>query len=826
MLKIICDRKLSGLEGFAKITPGIFLELPTSPELTTHQQASLLNQSLATISPYLTQFFYADEHWTSRPSLSAHSALTLGPSNKGIIELVGPKDSTRSLTALLKTQLHTDVASLVHDIELRTTGRNNYAANHTNLQIATIHTNFAKVLEIRDDDDGYIAKRMNTLNIEVPECSLFKHLCADSHDAIAITAGLQLNGYDPFNLNFADILDDLKRSPLKLSAIEASNAIRALKRYEIEFLGNSEFRNNCIASTTSLFFERWQDHSAEFAIHWAQDRIGGLKRLAYSGDIRYLRDGDAWACKMIDQANGVPFPKVFESVSRSFPAAIHGLLPERLNEDMKRLQDNVRNEALLKKKPYTVGDLYFHHSDAPVMPKTSMTKIESSLNDISNSLIFRPDFNEFPTDKGVVAITQFCDLQDQHDHISVAGYQAKSGATIAVKGGKTVLKPATHSSMTHLIKFPMTDSDKQGMVYAELFGMLLATACGVKTAPFRCLHTDQRDVVSLHPGAGSSVYVGEPCYITEMFDRPQKNEDFRCISEDFLSASKLENKYRPQTVVNSSTGKVITQPFPPLLPNGARRIESVAELHHTVKILADVVDARCSSAEHQKRRLFRQLVVNTIVGNGDAHLKNFTLLHKVTEDHATVELSPAYDIVATRALNPRFFNTPGVCLLGDSYCPTKEAMIDDAVNHMGLSAKDAELILNDVVLRAQGFLATMRTQKSICEMFTNTKLGEDLLTRAETYALHQCLALFENKRVMNEEAVFSEMYPSATYLPVLSNVTDSKDSVSMDDVDFLIGTFGIDGLNTLVTNTKIAVQTPDNSQEETKSHESAFELKM
>jgi serine/threonine-protein kinase HipA len=41
----------------------------------------------------------------------------------------------------------------------------------------------------------------------------------------------------------------------------------------------------------------------------------------------------------------------------------------------------------------------------------------------------------------------------------------------------------------------------------------------------------------------------------------------------------------------------------------------------------------------------RRLLVNILLANGDAHLKNWSLLYK---DQITPELSPAYDIVTTR----------------------------------------------------------------------------------------------------------------------------------------------------------------------------------
>ncbi|MGO3740291.1 MAG: type II toxin-antitoxin system HipA family toxin [Marinomonas foliarum] len=44
------------------------------------------------------------------------------------------------------------------------------------------------------------------------------------------------------------------------------------------------------------------------------------------------------------------------------------------------------------------------------------------------------------------------------------------------------------------------------------------------------------------------------------------------------------------------------------------------------------------------QQLARRLLVNTLLANGDAHLKNWSLLYS---DQAPPKLSPAYDIVTT-----------------------------------------------------------------------------------------------------------------------------------------------------------------------------------
>ena len=47
----------------------------------------------------------------------------------------------------------------------------------------------------------------------------------------------------------------------------------------------------------------------------------------------------------------------------------------------------------------------------------------------------------------------------------------------------------------------------------------------------------------------------------------------------------------------------------------------------------------------------RMVAYSCTVGNGDAHLKNFSVLYRHAEDQ--VELRPAYDIVSTMPYSPR-----------------------------------------------------------------------------------------------------------------------------------------------------------------------------
>ncbi len=99
---------------------------------------------------------------------------------------------------------------------------------------------------------------------------------------------------------------------------------------------------------------------------------------------------------------------------------------------------------------------------------------------------------------------------------------------------------------------------------------------------------------------------GSLTYFIRRFDRPKKGQKF--ATEDFtqLLGYKRETKY------NASMEKLI-----------------------------DVVEQFCTFPMLEKAKLLRLVLFNFLVGNEDAHLKNFTLITR----NGKVELSPAYDLL-------------------------------------------------------------------------------------------------------------------------------------------------------------------------------------
>ncbi len=183
-------------------------------------------------------------------------------------------------------------------------------------------------------------------------------------------------------------------------------------------------------------------------------------------------------------------------------------------------------------------------------------------------------------------------IGDEFRGISGAGAQDKLIACL--KDGKVLLPlhgtPSTHIFKPNIDRFPES-------VFNEWFCMRLSKACGFNTAD--C------DIVT---------FDGEPFYVTVRYDREVRDGVVtRLHQEDFcqLLRCRPEIKYQDQ---------------------GGPSIAECAKLLLSMRLpLSDVISFvdRC--------------VFNFIVGNGDAHGKNFSILYQ----SGTPRLAPVYDVICT-----------------------------------------------------------------------------------------------------------------------------------------------------------------------------------
>lgn len=97
-------------------------------------------------------------------------------------------------------------------------------------------------------------------------------------------------------------------------------------------------------------------------------------------------------------------------------------------------------------------------------------------------------------------------------------------------------------------------------------------------------------------------------YFCKRFDRINKNE--KLLTEDFAQLAMITRELK---------------------------------YDYTMEKLVKIIDQFCTFSLIEKRKLFKRVIFNFIIGNEDMHLKNYSLITR----NRKIELSPAYDLVNT-----------------------------------------------------------------------------------------------------------------------------------------------------------------------------------
>jgi serine/threonine-protein kinase HipA len=137
--------------------------------------------------------------------------------------------------------------------------------------------------------------------------------------------------------------------------------------------------------------------------------------------------------------------------------------------------------------------------------------------------------------------------------------------------------------------------------------MRLAAVAGIQTPEVKLVKLDHVDVGAF---AGLSIPQWETwAYAIKRYDRTAEG---RVHVEDFAQVFNVYGDQEYKATNYDTIGRLIFDLFP-------NRFEQLAEF-------------------------IRRLVVNILIGNGDAHLKNWSAIY---QDNVTPQLAPAYDLVST-----------------------------------------------------------------------------------------------------------------------------------------------------------------------------------
>ncbi len=242
---------------------------------------------------------------------------------------------------------------------------------------------------------------------------------------------------------------------------------------------------------------------------------------------------------------------------------------------------------------------------------------------------------------------------DGHIRVSLAGVQSKLLLT-RLEDGRWAL-PADGVVSTHILK--PAHRDLPNSVANEAFCMNLAARSGLRTA--------RTTILSF---AGSEVLV------SERYDRQREAGGVRRIhQEDACQALSV------MTIVPEQKYEEF----------GGPTLAGIAGL------LEQWGDAQ------SKGELLRQIALHVIVGNADAHGKNFSFLHG---EDATVGLAPAYDVMSTVYYSTAFArpmsSTLGLFVNGkrDINEATVEDLLDEA-ERWGMKYRAAQSVLDQLLER-------------------------------------------------------------------------------------------------------------------------------
>ena len=192
------------------------------------------------------------------------------------------------------------------------------------------------------------------------------------------------------------------------------------------------------------------------------------------------------------------------------------------------------------------------------------------------------------------------------DGESISGVQPKIGLVRAA-GGRYVMRSKDARGAHFIGKLPASDYPQ--MPEVEFSSLALARAAGVQV----CEH--------------------ELVPLTAIADRLPFG--LRSDAENFLLIHRFDRD------AGTATGRLHMEDFAQITGTPA-----AAKYAGTYAALGVVLQERSIKGEEDLFELLRRIKVNELLGNFDAHLKNFSLLYRTPQ---AAELSPAYDIVAYSA---------------------------------------------------------------------------------------------------------------------------------------------------------------------------------
>lgn len=240
--------------------------------------------------------------------------------------------------------------------------------------------------------------------------------------------------------------------------------------------------------------------------------------------------------------------------------------------------------------------------NAGVKPEREFHLLQALGHDLPGAIMIKPADNETWPTAGGAHVAADAGVDEQRDNalrFSLAGVQLKFSAALAPTGGLTI--PASGVGGSWIVKLPSREFD--GVPENEFSMMKLARLVGIDVPPM-----DLVDIDSINNLPKGMEQIGGKAFIIERFDRMPDGSAVHI--EDFAQIFGVyaDKKYRAASLRN----------------------------------IAQVLTAETSDADIVE--FIRRLVFCVLIGNGDMHLKNWSLIYP---DRRNAALAPAYDLVST-----------------------------------------------------------------------------------------------------------------------------------------------------------------------------------
>jgi len=110
--------------------------------------------------------------------------------------------------------------------------------------------------------------------------------------------------------------------------------------------------------------------------------------------------------------------------------------------------------------------------------------------------------------------------------------------------------------------------------------------------------------------------------------------------------------------------------------------------------IAKIIYAVTTNKIESMRSFYKTIVMNYLLKNGDAHLKNFGVLYD--KDISEIYYSPAYDVINTCVY--LYKDRPALTLFGKKYWPGKKELIKFGMLHCCLSLSDSTQYYDECIV--------------------------------------------------------------------------------------------------------------------------------